>query len=349
MPVLKARCPECDARVRRTVDEPGEYKMRCPKCGHAFRAELEDEDDDRPARYRPKGAKKSNAPIVAGMIAGALLLVGAIVGLALAFKGADEKPVAQAAPPAKAKANPAPAPQPAPPKQAPPADPNPEPVPPAVDPPIGPPVRPPAGPPVGLPEEPPADVPPVAVPPRPPGEDVFARAATFKPDGPLPELPPLPPADRRPLLALDPGGHTAFVRFVGFTPDAGRVVSVSEDKSVRLWDVFSGEAVYTVRLPAGPDAEGTPHAAALSPDGTRLAVGGFPAGGGKSGIPIYILSVETGELLATIDGARQAVHALDFSRDGDQLAVGCGRGLLQVYDFPSKKWICQFPSAHSAT
>ena len=114
------------------------------------------------------------------------------------------------------------------------------------------------------------------------------------------------------MLVLDPGGHTAFVKHVFFTPDADRVISVSEDKSVRVWDVLSGETVYTVRLPAGPDIEGTPFGAALSPDGTLLAVGGFPLNRGKSGIPFYVLAVETGELVATVNGARDVIRAYGY-------------------------------------
>jgi WD40 repeat protein len=170
-------------------------------------------------------------------------------------------------------------------------------------------------------------------------DDVFTRAATFKPDGPLPELPPLPPVDQRPVLTLDPGGHTAFVRDVFFTPDAKRVISMSEDKSVRIWDVASGELLSTIRVPAGPDAEGILFGAALAPDGKQLAVGGFPLGRGKSGFLVYLFSVETGQLLSTVGGAPDVIRVLDFSPDGKQLAVGCGNGALQVYEFASKKWV----------
>ncbi len=341
MPILKANCPECDTGVRRTVNEPGEYKLKCPDCGHRFFAELEGEDD-RP-RYQPRAAGKSHTPILVGAIAGGVLLVGAILGLAFAFSGPKDKPVAKADPPAKAapptktappKANPTPAPATIPATTPAPVEPNPTPMP----------VTPaPAGPPAGMPDPPDVPdgpvVPAAGVPVLPPGEDVFARAATFKLDGPLPELPPLPPVERRPMLALDSGGHTAFVKHVFFTPDADRVITVSEDKSVRAWDVLSGEPVYTVRLPAGPDIEGTPFGAAMSPDGKLLAVGGFPLGRGKFGVPFYLLSVATGELVAIVDGAKDSIRSLGFSPDGKRIAVGSVDGVLQVYDLPSKKWV----------
>ncbi|WP_162671607.1 WD40 domain-containing protein [Gemmata massiliana] len=324
MPILKC-CPKCNTRVRVAVDEGGDQEIECPKCGYEFTAGLEDAEPPafepteiiksrglprrvgQPGKYRRKGAGASKGPLVAAAVAGTLVLVIGLVALVLAFGRPDAPPVAQSLPPAKA--------NPTPPK------PNP-----------------------GTPKPDPASAPkPPADSPVPVG-DVFARAASFKPDGPLPELPPPPPGDQRPMLALDPGGHTAFVRHVFFTPNGNRVISVAEDKSVRLWDVPSGAAVYTVRLPAGPEIEGALFGAALSPNGTHLAVGGFPINDGKSGIPFYILAVETGELLGAASGAADAIHALDYSPDGRLLAVGCADGTVQVYDLAARKWVYQVPA-----
>jgi len=134
----------------------------------------------RPTKYKRKDAGKSKTPIIIGAVAGVLLLVGGVVGLVIAFSGSEQKPVAQNDPPAQT---------------------NP---PPKVNPPVTPNTN--QNPPDGNPDDPP-----VGLPAGGPTVDVFARAASFKPDGPLPELPPLPPVDRRPMLVLDPGGHTAFI------------------------------------------------------------------------------------------------------------------------------------------
>ncbi len=184
-------------------------------------------------------------------------------------------------------------------------------------------------------------IPPVAAAPTPPAQDlpddVFVRASAFVADAPLPKLPAPPPADRRPLLTLDPGGHTSFVKHLFFTPAADRVISVSDDKSIRVWDVATGESVQTIRLPAGPAEDGALLAAALSPDGKRLAVGGVPVGLGKSGFPIYLVSPDTGALEKVLIGAKNIVHALDFSADGTRLAVGCGDGTVQIMDVAEGK------------
>ena len=100
---------------------------------------------------------------------------------------------------------------------------------------------------------------------------------------------------------------------------------------------MSGEALGVIRLPAGPDKEGTPFAAAISADGKRLAVGGFPLNRGKSGIPIYILSTDTGTLERVVLGAREVPRSCDFSPDGKQLVVACVNGFVQVIEIETGK------------
>ncbi|MDB5310565.1 MAG: domain, G-beta repeat [Gemmataceae bacterium] len=337
MALLNARCPECEAALRLTaVPEPG-VAVTCPKCGASFTLPAEagpapprsarrpakagnrrprhDAEDDRARRTHAKKAGRTTGLYVGAAAGGFLLLVGGVLVAVFAF-GGKGKETAKADPPAP----------PAAPTNPPPKPPTPPSNPPG-------PVDHPAPPPGPVPATPAAETPtpPVRRPPADP-DDVFARAASFIPDGPLPELPPPPPPDRRPLLTLDPGGHTAFIKNVFLTPTGDRVVTVSEDKSVRVWDVATGEPIHIIRLPAGPAEEGVLWAAALSPNGKRLAVAGFPLNRGRDGIPVYLLAVDTGRLEKVITGARAEIYALDFSPDEKWLAVGCGDGTVQGFE-----------------
>ncbi len=310
---LPVTCPGCSSRLT-APDAAAGKTVRCPKCrapipvpapAAALPFEVVADAPAERSRKRPeklpRGKKVAAGPspkLLIGIAASVLVLVAGVVVGVVALSG--DKPTAQstakAEPPAPQPPRPTPRPEPAP-------GPNPEPN-------------------------------PNPAPPTPTTDDVFARASAFRPTGPLPELPPLPPRDRRPLLTLDPGGHTAFVKNVFVTPDNLRVITVGEDKSVRFWEVSSGACLGTVRLPAAPGEEGILFAAALAPSGKTLAVGGFPLGAGKLGTPLYLLDTDTGVLVG-VRKAKNVPHALDFSPDGKRLAVGCGDASVQVIDVAS--------------
>nr|VFJ44649.1 MAG: WD40 repeat [Candidatus Kentron sp. FM]VFJ44950.1 MAG: WD40 repeat [Candidatus Kentron sp. FM]VFK05944.1 MAG: WD40 repeat [Candidatus Kentron sp. FM] len=106
-------------------------------------------------------------------------------------------------------------------------------------------------------------------------------------------------AEDTPRLVVDTGGHRGLINDVLFTWDGKRLVSVSQDKTVRVWDVQSGELVRTLRGEIGPGDAGRLYAGALSPpDGNGaewLAVGGVLAGGreGRYGIRLMALQGPT--------------------------------------------------------
>jgi WD40 repeat protein len=92
------------------------------------------------------------------------------------------------------------------------------------------------------------------------------------------------PSAQAPTLVIDTGGHTSRVNRLVFTPDGKELISVSEDKTVRTWDVASGDPLSVIRPPIGPGPEGILYALAISPDGLTLAVGGYGiVPGGKYG------------------------------------------------------------------
>jgi WD40 repeat protein len=134
----------------------------------------------------------------------------------------------------------------------------------------------------------------------------------------------------KPMLVLDAGGHPGVVWKVLFSPDGKELITVSEDKTVRVWDVATGEAVRVLRPPAGKGPEGMLFAAALSPDGQTLAVGGF--GPPDNPGAIYLIALATGRIECVLRGHTNGIDALAFAPDGKRLASGSSDGTARVWD-----------------
>ena len=124
-------------------------------------------------------------------------------------------------------------------------------------------------------------------------------------------------------MVLDSGGHTAVVWKVLFTPDGKELISVSDDKTIRFWDVASGEPIRVLRPPIGPGLEGELFAAALSPDGRTLAVGGY---GLKDAFgSIYLISTTTGRIERVLKGHTGTIDSLAFGvPPGGRLLLASG-------------------------
>ena len=78
------------------------------------------------------------------------------------------------------------------------------------------------------------------------GHPLCGRGATALAD----EDPP------KPILMLDAGGHSGNVRKLCFTPDGKELISVSGDKTIRFWDVQTGELLRVLHPPIGPGRRG---------------------------------------------------------------------------------------------
>jgi WD40 repeat protein len=140
-----------------------------------------------------------------------------------------------------------------------------------------------------------------------------------------------------PVLVLDPGGHSATVKAVLFTRDGRQIISVANDKTVRIWDVLTGETVRIFHPPTGPGFEGALYAADLSSDGQKLAVGGIPLGNGSLGNFVYVLDLASGQIEHTFTGHKDIVSSLQFSPDGKLLLSGSNDSTARLYDLATDK------------
>lgn len=139
-------------------------------------------------------------------------------------------------------------------------------------------------------------------------------------------------------MMLDTGGHMARVNVLKYTPDGKYVVTVSEDKSIRIWDVAAGRTVRIIRGESGDGPEGKVYGMALSPDGKIIAASGWlPDPQLRGGHYIRLHDFATGKLIGLLHGHTDVVSGLSFSPDGTKLLSGGSDNTAILWDVKTLK------------
>ena len=151
-------------------------------------------------------------------------------------------------------------------------------------------------------------------------------------------------------------GHTRTIYSAAFSPNGKQIVSASEDKSIRIWDLMTGDCLWVIKddtdsvLSASfsPDGKrivsasrneiriwdtetkecvkilkGRNHAA-FSPDGKLIVAEGYA-------MTLFILDVETGECINMLEH-KSSINNASFSPDGRKIIAVSGDNTIRIWD-----------------
>ncbi|MEP4195691.1 MAG: AAA family ATPase [Aliishimia sp.] len=118
-------------------------------------------------------------------------------------------------------------------------------------------------------------------------------------------------------------GQGSIVNSVAFSPDGRRIVSGSDDNTLRIWDVQSGEELQVLR---GHESYVT--SVAFSSDGRSIL-------SGSQDYTLRIWDAQSGEELQVLQGHERPVTSVAFSTDGRRILSGSYDNTLRIWDAKS--------------
>lgn len=151
------------------------------------------------------------------------------------------------------------------------------------------------------------------------------------------------PEYQKTILKIETGGHAGNVMDLLVTSDGGQLVTLGEDKTIRVWDVQHEREIRKLLGRVGSGATGQLQAIAISPNDRYIVCSAFTGPASDWGHPPYdegdvrirIFERCTGELVRSFStGNTNVVSAIAFSPDGRFLLAGSEDGSITVWEFP---------------
>ncbi|MBL7864668.1 MAG: caspase family protein [Cyclobacteriaceae bacterium] len=133
-----------------------------------------------------------------------------------------------------------------------------------------------------------------------------------------------------PRIVVNAQGHSAKVQNLVFSAKGEHLISVSEDKTVRVWNTSTTEMLKKFESQIGDGWEGMLYASAISNDGKYLAVAGYPVSSEKENY-IVIIDLEKGKQASTAIGHTNVINSLEFTSNGSWLISGSDDGTIKVW------------------
>jgi WD40 repeat protein len=135
------------------------------------------------------------------------------------------------------------------------------------------------------------------------------------------------------VLRIETGMHTAPIWAAAADAQGQILATASDDKTLRLWSLSTGEPIHVLRPQIGLDAEGELRAVAMSPDGHFVVTGGWTGFEWEKVNSLYIFETDTGRFVHRIGGLPEVITQLAWSPDGRHIAAGlAGHHGIRVFE-----------------
>lgn len=113
---------------------------------------------------------------------------------------------------------------------------------------------------------------------------------------------------------------TKPVNSVVFSLDGKKIISASDDMTIRIWDAQTGQELMKINGHVS-----AVNSIALSPDDNKIV-------SASSDGTIRIWNAQTGQELMKLEGHTGAVHAATFSPDGQRIVSGASDNVIRIWD-----------------
>ncbi|HEY9833053.1 MAG TPA: WD40 repeat domain-containing protein, partial [Stenomitos sp.] len=161
-------------------------------------------------------------------------------------------------------------------------------------------------------------------------QQLLSQARQSKTTWLRPLTPSLTSPDGRLLRTLN--SHSDSVRAVAVTADGKRAISGSDDFTLKIWNLETGEELFTLpsRRYANNGHSSYVNAVAVTADGKRAISGSHDK-------TLKVWNLETREELFTLNGHRDLVRAVAVTADGKRAISGSYDNTLKVWNLETGK------------
>lgn len=132
-------------------------------------------------------------------------------------------------------------------------------------------------------------------------------------------------------LLIPNSPHLSDISWVAISPDGQRIISLSRDSKILVWDVETGEQIYNLKREPNSDSR-----IAIHPDGKTFFMAGIHGA-------IKILNLQSGQEIGRLEGHRgKTIRDLCITASGKLLISGDYTGNIKVWDINSKLQVREF-------